>query len=165
MNKFDFIKKCYEETFDGSPFKQFTSVNINSDESISFLSSGQKLLGFQQKKQQILVTVKNEYFKILNLDQLDIFYEISNIKSLSDFTRIIFNDNDFEKITKYLFQFSEKYVDEHYVPDYTFDCCAFYMQCSDARSCVNPDRIHAKSCTYREKLENGIIFFGENRNV
>ena len=165
MNKFDFIKKCYEESFAGSPFKQFTSVNINSDESISFLSSGQKLLGFQQKKQQVLVTIKNEYFRLLNLDQLDVFYEISNIKSLPDFTRIIFNDNDFEKVTEYLFQFGENYVDTHYVPDYTFDCCALYMQCSDVCSCVNPDRIHAKSCTYREKLEKGIIFFGKNRNV
>ena len=165
MNKFDFIKKCYDEAFNGSQFKQFTSVNINSDGSISFLSSGQKLLGFQQKKQQILLTIKNEYFKILNLDQLDIFYEISNIKSLPDFTRVIFNDSDFEKVTKYLFQFSENYVDEHYTPDYTFDCCHLYMQCSDARRCVDPDRIHAKSCTYRKKLETGLIFFGKNRNV
>ncbi len=46
-----------------------------------------------------------------------------------------------------------------------FDCCSQYMQCSDAGYCIHPDIMFAGQCTYRQKLKNGIIFFGEKRNV
>ena len=46
-----------------------------------------------------------------------------------------------------------------------FDCCSRYMECSNARKCVNPLPERGLLCGYRKKLENGIIFYGENRNV
>lgn len=46
-----------------------------------------------------------------------------------------------------------------------FDCCSRYMECSDAKTCTQPDKIHALGCSYRLKLAKGIIFFGKNRNI
>ncbi len=46
-----------------------------------------------------------------------------------------------------------------------FDCCSQYMQCSEAGYCIHPDIMFAGQCTYRQKLKNGIIFFGERHNM
>lgn len=46
-----------------------------------------------------------------------------------------------------------------------FDCCHRYLECSNARQCTHPDEEFALSCSYRRKLKQGIVFFGENRNV
>lgn len=46
-----------------------------------------------------------------------------------------------------------------------YSCCSRYEECSDARSCTNPiDEIAAK-CSYRKKLQKGIVFYGKNRNA
>lgn len=46
----------------------------------------------------------------------------------------------------------------------SFDICSHYLECSDARRCVQTAP-YAVECSYRKKLEKGIIFFGDNRNV
>ena len=46
-----------------------------------------------------------------------------------------------------------------------FDCCGKYKECSDAKKCLHEDKLYSTACTYRKKLEQGIIFYGENRNV
>lgn len=46
-----------------------------------------------------------------------------------------------------------------------YSCCAYYMECSNAGSCVNPHPEIAIDCSYNYKLRKGIIFFGENRSV
>ena len=46
-----------------------------------------------------------------------------------------------------------------------WDCCSRYMECSDARACVHPDKGFALGCGYRKILNTGRIFYGKNRNV
>lgn len=46
-----------------------------------------------------------------------------------------------------------------------FDCCHRYLECSNQRRCIHPDQEMAACCTYRRKLLQGVIFFGENRTV
>lgn len=46
-----------------------------------------------------------------------------------------------------------------------WDCCSRYMECSDAKRCVHPDKGFALECGYRRILNSGRIFYGENRNV
>lgn len=45
-----------------------------------------------------------------------------------------------------------------------FDCCHKYLQCSDAKECLHDDKIRALACTYKNKIENGIIYYGVNKN-
>ena len=54
---------------------------------------------------------------------------------------------------------------EIYEPTWIFGCCSKYEQCSDARKCVHDYKLYAKGCQYRKNLENGLIFYGENKNV
>lgn len=46
-----------------------------------------------------------------------------------------------------------------------FSCCSRYMQCSDAKICVHPDKPFAAGCFYRKVLHSGRVFYGENRNI
>ena len=50
------------------------------------------------------------------------------------------------------------------VPLKTMDCCSHFRECSDAQRCVIADREYSNTCRYRDKLENGIVFYGKNSN-
>lgn len=46
-----------------------------------------------------------------------------------------------------------------------FGCCYKYKECSDAKKCLHEDLLYSTGCLYRKNLENGKIFYGENKNV
>lgn len=46
-----------------------------------------------------------------------------------------------------------------------FDCCSRYLECSNVKNCVHPDKSIALGCGYRKQLKSGKIFYGENRNI
>ena len=46
-----------------------------------------------------------------------------------------------------------------------WDCCSRYMECSDAQTCIHPDKKVALACGYRRILNTGKVFYGKNRNV
>lgn len=46
-----------------------------------------------------------------------------------------------------------------------FSCCSRYMECSDAKICIHPDKTAALGCFYRKVLHSGRVFYGENRNI
>lgn len=46
-----------------------------------------------------------------------------------------------------------------------FGCCNDFLRCSDARQCLHRDDNFYHGCMYRKNLENGRIFYGDNRNV
>lgn len=44
-------------------------------------------------------------------------------------------------------------------------CCGRYLECSDAKQCVHPDKLASLSCYYRRNLLHGRVFYGRNRNI
>jgi len=46
-----------------------------------------------------------------------------------------------------------------------FSCCSRFIQCSDEKDCVQPDKRLALGCQYRKNLKNERIFYGESRNL
>ena len=46
-----------------------------------------------------------------------------------------------------------------------FSCCSRYMECSNAKICIHPDKTAALGCYYRKVLHSGRVFYGENRNI
>lgn len=44
----------------------------------------------------------------------------------------------------------------------TFGCCSKYLECSDAKSCIQENEQWSKGCMYRRNLIKGRIFYGEN---
>ncbi len=58
------------------------------------------------------------------------------------------------------------YAIEHYQSyDDHFGCCSRYIQCSDAKKCIHPNKLFSTACAYRRHLEKGHIFYGKNKNV
>ena len=47
----------------------------------------------------------------------------------------------------------------------SFGCCSRYEACSDAKECIHPDAAFAASCSYRQNLLVGRIFYGKNKNI
>lgn len=164
---YEYIKKLCTLTFKESPYVDIVSTKLNISRATSIVFCGLKAFDCTAKKDKFLFCLKNDYFSMLNEEDIPVEYEIKNIKSLKDFTRIFISKNfyDFQKFVDYIFTFCEKYVDEHYIPDHLFDCCHRYMECSDKIQCTCPDYLYSKGCTYRKKLEKGIVFFGKNRNI
>ena len=60
-----------------------------------------------------------------------------------------------------------KFIFENHAPAMTFGCCGKYLECSDAKDCLQKyiDYEYAKGCSYRKNLESGRIFYGKNKNV
>ena len=52
-----------------------------------------------------------------------------------------------------------------YRPSERFGCCGRYIDCSDNNKCTHPNKLYARACQYRENLENGLIFYGVNKNI
>ena len=44
-------------------------------------------------------------------------------------------------------------------------CCSDFIECSNAKRCTKEDNIEYWGCYYRENLEKGRIFYGENKTV
>lgn len=88
------------------------------------------------------------------------------MKSYPDSSIINFKEksNDFYEVCRIII----KVFIENYEPNQQsekFGCCSKYLQCSNARKCLHDDLNYARACLYRENLEAGKIFYGENRNI
>lgn len=61
----------------------------------------------------------------------------------------------------------QEWIFEQHPADFGFGCCSHYEECSNAKTCTQyaKDRPFYKGCEYKKNLENGRIFYGENRNV
>jgi DNA polymerase-3 subunit alpha (Gram-positive type) len=47
----------------------------------------------------------------------------------------------------------------------SFGCCSYYVECSNFGGCIHENMLYSKACQYREHLENGRIFYGDNPTV
>lgn len=81
----------------------------------------------------------------------------------SNLIRIYLDDaHEADKYIDYLLDVLRRTIIKYPKP---FSCCSRYMECSNARQCVNPDETLAEDCSYNFTLQSGRIFFGENRNI
>lgn len=59
-----------------------------------------------------------------------------------------------------------EYSIRNYVSKATrFGCCSHFIECSDAKKCVHPNKLYACACYYKANLDQGKIFYGVNKNV
>lgn len=105
------------------------------------------------------------YIKSAYENRLKQYMQLEEIKSMPNWIR--FEVTTGEEINSLLSIVSDMYDDMYYQSmDFeTFGCCSRYEQCSDELKCVNPDYKLARGCSYKLKLEAGIIYYGKNRNV
>lgn len=92
---------------------------------------------------------------------IPMFKDLPTTKAKSDYdaTKVFFqNASDIDFLADALLKMYED------MTVCTFGCCSRHLQCSDARECINPHIEIMMECSYRKKLKQGIIYYGDNRN-
>lgn len=107
-------------------------------------------------KKSVRIDLKTEFSKDLDLENYLIPMNEKNWSSTE------YCDVVIEKIINNADKVYEKCYLEASEP---FGCCSRYLECSDKRRCIQPDRELARDCKYKRHLEEGRIFYGKNRNI
>lgn len=90
-------------------------------------------------------------------------FPTKQMKSEGKYIRILIDpEHPVEFYTDFLVQITGEAMNRY---PKEWDCCSRYMECSDAKACVHPDKEFALGCGYRKILNSGRIFYGKNRNV
>lgn len=85
-------------------------------------------------------------------------------KSEPDFVRLRFDVNS-KELVDYVKVNTEYRVRNYSSKEAMFGCCSRYLQCSDEKKCVHPNKLFGRACHYRHNLDKGRIFYGKNKNV
>ena len=75
---------------------------------------------------------------------------------------LITDEYPFESYTPFLVNVVSETVNRY---PKEWDCCSRYLECSDAKTCVHPDKAFALGCGYLKILSSGRIFYVKNRNI
>lgn len=85
------------------------------------------------------------------------------LKSDPQFIRLLVGDEyPAEAYTTFLSKITGETINRY---PKEWDCCSRYLECSDAKACVHPDKLFALGCGYRKILQSGKIYYGKNRNI
>lgn len=96
-------------------------------------------------------------------DMIPSDWPVKKVKSDEKYTRIYVDDNHpLGSYSDFLVDIAGECVNRY---PHEWDCCSRYMECSNARACVHPDKAAALDCGYRKILKSGRIFYGTNRNI
>lgn len=139
-----------EENLSIKPLSGMTAVNAG-DQPVCWIKAGKKV----------------QYVKVRAADWREYCGGISDAHQSikpegTSYVRLLDCDTaDIEQLAGLWTQIYERLITE----SHSFGCCHLYLQCSDARSCVNQDKSMANACIYNTRLKAGIIYYGKNRNV
>ncbi len=75
---------------------------------------------------------------------------------------LVTNEHSISVYTNFLYTIAGETVNRY---PKEWSCCSRYMECSNAKHCVHPDKMFALGCGYRKILNSGRIFYGDNRNI
>jgi len=88
-------------------------------------------------------------------------YNTKELKSIPLWIKVeLSNKNDINNLTDLILETYDETIGYE-----EFGCCSKFMECSDAKKCINPDVSISKGCLYRKNLEEGRIFYGKNANI
>jgi len=128
-----------------------------SDYSVKFKSS----IIFKVKKG------KNDYICIKKSFQGDVFTryarDICKIDASFVFIPFYALNNFDENFSDLLLIITQKILGNYSNDE--FGCCHRYIDCSDAKKCVHPNKLESLGCMYKRNLEKGLIFYGRNKNM
>lgn len=101
----------------------------------------------------ILKSLKSKFENVQHKeDDLYIKISIENIEEIEKLSKEI------QETFKFLFL---QYMDT----EEAFGCCSHYIECSNNKKCIKENVRLRLSCQYKKNLDNGRIFYGENKNI
>ncbi len=116
------------------------------------------------KQSAVKITIRKNYFYIECKPEYAILFDDCEIqKANNGSNKVIFDaEEDVLSHAKQLSRIAVGVLTNS--SNNSFGCCGRYIECSDAKKCVNPDKLLALACAYRKNLEGGAIFYGKNKN-
>ena len=89
-------------------------------------------------------------------DLIPTHFPTKQMKADGKYIRILINpEHPVKFYTDFLIQITREAMNRY---PKEWDCCSRYMECSDAKVCVHPDKVFALGCGYRKILNSGRIF-------
>ena len=96
-------------------------------------------------------------------DMIPANFPLYKIKSEEKYKRVLVDtEHPIDSYTNFLIHISGEVVNRY---PKEWDCCSRYMECSDAKACVHPDKSFALACGYRRILNSGRNLYGQKRNI
>lgn len=137
-------------------------ININKNDSISFMAFNNILLKITFQKTRKFVEIR----KLDNVELTSLKTRFEEVKYKEDDLYIKIYIKDIEEINNLKTELKDIYTYLYLnEPVDQFGCCSRYVECSDLLKCTNPDKKIARGCQYKDNLENNRIFYGKNKNV
>lgn len=97
------------------------------------------------------------------LDLIPSMFPQKRLQSEPKYIRILIDEkHTIDSYTDFLVQIAGETINRY---PKGWDCCSRYLECSNARACIHPDKTFALECGYRKILNSGRVFYGENRNI
>lgn len=121
--------------------------------------NGSLVMNIQQKA-EIELLIRNEQFNTL---PPPLEGRLKEVKSDPNFKHVIFEES-MESVYSYI-KANVIYSIDNYVSSSSFGCCSKFEKCSNEKKCLHENKLYSTGCAYRKNLENGKIFYGENRNA
>lgn len=85
------------------------------------------------------------------------------LRSEQKYIRILIDEtHTVDTYTDFLMQIVRETINRY---PKAWDCCSRYLECSNAKTCIHPNKTFALECGYRKILNSGRVFYGENRNI
>ena len=108
---------------------------------------------------------KNHYISIPKVfsDLIPDDFPRKQLKSDTKYTRVLIDVNHpVESYSEFLVKITGETINRY---PKEWSCCSRYLECSDAKTCIHPEKTLALACGYRKILNSGRIFYGKNQNI
>lgn len=158
MNKSELVSKLQSRVMKCKDYLEGSFQHkINKEYSTIWLFQN-AVIRIREVKNGLRVEIKKDYLELFDLEKVATFR-----KSDAIWGRLPFGDHIVNRILDNI----EVVFDRCYLEGTVevFGCCSRYVECSDNKGCVHPDRRFAQGCMYKSNLEEGRIFYGVNRNM
>ncbi|HVJ49245.1 exonuclease domain-containing protein [Desulfitobacterium sp.] len=107
------------------------------------------------------IYLKNSYEHVWANDKS---IKLEQLPSEKLWSRLSFNSQD--ELTSLYPLFLKLYEESFSLVNVeVYSCCSRFIQCSDEKVCIQPNKRLALGCQYRKHLTNGRIFYGVNQNM
>ncbi len=119
---------------------------------------GLAVIGVPKNSKGKIINIPNKYLPLFDLD-----HDGYKIKTHGLWTTLVFNQEVAVNIVDNIAAvFNKCFTDS---ATESFGCCSRYLECSNEKKCVHPEKKEARGCMYKINLDSGRIFYGENRNI
>ena len=119
---------------------------------------GLAVIGVPKNNKGKTISIPNKYLPLFDLD-----HDGYTIKTQALWTTLVFNQEVAINIAENIITVFETCFTDSATE--SFGCCSRYLECSNEKFCVHPEKEEARGCMYKINLDGGRIFYGKNRNI